>query len=195
MQYKSIVIVFVIVFIASCKKPVMEPQQILKQVKKISSSATDFRSFTYDSEKRLTSHTLQFRVGNETTTFLVNYSYINGIINTASSQGGSVFYETEGQQVKVVRSFRPMGSEISTINFSYNNKGQLIEWREKINQPEPDQPKETKQSFEYFADGNIMRVMYYVKMTTDGPFVLNGSTEYDQYDQFKNADISFSGTV
>ena len=85
----------------------------------------------------------------------------------------SVFYETEGGQVKVVRSFRPMGSEISVINYSYNSKGQLIEWREKFSQPENDQPKESKQTFEYYADGNVKRMMYYLKMTNDGPFVLN----------------------
>jgi len=125
----------------------------------------------------------------------VNYSYIDGIINTASSQGGSVFYETEGRQVKVVRSFRPMGSEISTLYYTYNSKGQLIEWREKFGQPEIDQPKESKQAFEYYADGNLKRMIYYLKFTDNGPFVLSGSTLYDQYDQFKNAEISFLGTL
>lgn len=195
MQYTSIIIAILVLFIFSCKKPVTEPQRSIKQVVKISSSPADFRSFIYDADKRLTNHTLQFINGNGTSVMSVDYSYINGVINTALAPSGSVFYETEGKQVKVVRSFRPMGSEISVINYSYNSEGQLIEWIEKFSQPENDQPKESKQTFEYYADGNVKRMMYYLKMTNDGPFVLNGSTLYDQYDQFKNPDISFPGTV
>jgi len=195
MQYTSTIIAIFVLFIFSCKKPATEPRRSIKQVVKISSSAADFRSFTYDADKRLTNHTLQFINGNGTSVMSVDYSYINGVINTALAPSGSVFYETEGKQVKVVRSFRPMGSEISVINYSYNSKGQLIEWVEKFSQPENDQPKESKQTFEYYADGNVKRMMYYLKMTNDGPFVLNGSTLYDQYDQFRNPDISFPGTV
>jgi hypothetical protein len=195
MRYTYISFAIVLMLLASCRKPANQPQRISKLVTKISSSPTDFRSFTYDANKLLTNHTLQFINGNGTSIMSVNYSYVNGVINTAGSPGGSVFYETEGGQVKVVRSFRPMGSEISVINYSYNSKGQLIEWREKFSQPENDQPKESKQTFEYYADGNVKRMMYYLKMTNDGPFVLNGTTLYDQYDQFKNPDISFPGTV
>lgn len=195
MQYTSTIIAGIIFFIASCKKPVIEPQLPLKQLKKISSSITDFRSFTYDADKRLTNHSLQFTNGNGTSAMSVNYSYADGVINTASSQSGSVFYETEGKLVKVVRSFRPMGSAISVINYSYNSKGQLIGWREKFSNPEIDQPKESKQAFEYYVDGNVKQMLYYLKLTDDGPFTLNGTTVYDQYDQFKNPEISFPGTV
>lgn len=195
MRYTCISFGIILLLLVSCKKPTTQPQRSLKQVTKISSSPTDFRSFTYDANKLLTNHTLQFINGNGTSLMSVNYFYIDDIISTASSQGGSVFYETEGQQVKVVRSFRPMGSEISVINYSYNSKGQLIEWREKFSQPDIDQPKESKQTFEYYPDGNVKRMMYYLKMTNESPFLLNGSTLYDQYDQFKNPDISFPGTV
>lgn len=195
MRYSFMGFGIIVMLLASCKKTVTEPQQAIKQVTKISSSPTDFRSFTYDANKLLTNHTIQFINGNGTSVMSVNYSYVDGVINTAGSPGGSVFYETEGKQVKVVRSFRPMGSEISVIHYSYNSKGQLIEWIEKFSQPENDQPKESKQAFEYYADGNVKRMMYYLKMTNDGPFVLSGSTVYDQYDRFKNPEISFPGTV
>jgi hypothetical protein len=195
MQYIKTLIALVILLIAACKKPANPPQQIVKRVTRISSSPTDFRSFSYDANKLLTNHTLQFVNGNGTSVMSVDYSYVNGTINTAWGPGGSVFYETTGKQVNVVRNFRPMGSELSTIYFNYNNNGQLIEWREKFNQPEPDQPKESKQTFEYYADGNVKRMIHYLKMTNDGPFVLNGSTVYDQYDRFKNPEISFSGLV
>lgn len=195
MRYTFMSFGIIVMLLASCKKPVNEPQRPFKQVIKISTSPTDFRSFTYDANKLLTNYTIQFINGNGTSVMSVNYSYVDGVINTAGAPGGSVFYETEGNQVKVVRSFRPMGSEISVINYSYNSKGQLIEWREKFNQPEIDQPKESKQIFEYYADGNVKRMIYYLKMTNDGPFVLNGSTVYDQYDQFKNPEIPFPGTV
>ncbi|HLP38733.1 hypothetical protein [Lacibacter sp.] len=195
MRYTFISFGIILLLLVSCNKPANQPQRISKLLTKISSSPTDFRSYTYDANKLLTNHTIQFINGNGTSVMSVNYSYVNGMINTAGSQGGSVFYEAEGNQVKVVRSFRPMGSEISVINYSYNSKGQLIEWREKFNQPDIDQPKESKQIFEYYADGNVKRMMYYLKMTNDGPFVLNGSTVYDQYDQFKNPEIPFPGTV
>lgn len=195
MRYTFISIGVMLLLLVSCKKPANQPQRISKLVTKISSSPTDFRSFTYDANKLLTNYTLQFINGNGTSVMSVNYSYVNGVINTAGSPGGSVFYETEGHQVKVVRVFRPMGSEISVLYYTYNSKGQLIEWREKFSQPEIDQPKESKQAFEYYADGNLKRMMYYLKMTNDGPFVLSGSTLYDQYDQFKNPEISFLGTV
>lgn len=195
MQYAYTTIAFVILFVSSCKKPTTQPQQSFKQVTKISSSPTDFRSFAYDANKRLTNHTIQFVNGNDVSMMSVNYSYIDGIISTSSSQGGSIFYETEGSQVKVVRSFRPMGSEISILYYTYNSNGQLTEWREKFGQPEIDQPKESKQTFEYYADGNLKRMLYYLKMTNDGPFTLSGSTVYDQYDQFKNPEISFLGTI
>ena len=195
MQYAFTTIAFIILFVSSCKKPTTQPQQSFKQVTKISSSPTDFRSFTYDANKNLTNFSLQFNDGIGISLMSVNYSYLDGIINTASSQAGSVFYDTEGRQVKVVRSFRPMGSELSVINYSYNSSGQLIEWREKFSQPEVDHPKESKQTFEYYIDGNVKRVMYYLKMTNDGSFTLSGSTVYDQYDQFKNPEISFLGTI
>lgn len=195
MRYTYISVAIILILLASCKKPTNQPQRISKLVTKISSSPTDFRSFTYDANKLLTNHTLQFINGNGTSLMSVNYFYTDGIISTASSQGGSVFYETEGKEVKLVRSFRPMGSEISTLYYTYNSKGQLTEWREKFGQPEIDQPKESKQSFEYYADGNLKRMMYYLKMTNDGAFTLSGSTLYDQYDQFKNPEISFLGTV
>ena len=195
MRYGFMSFGIIVMLLASCKKPETEPQRALKQVTKISSSATDFRSFTYDANKLLTNHTIQFINGNGTSVMSVNYSYVDGVINTAWSPNGSVFYETEGKQVKVVRSFRPMGSEISVILYSYNSKGQLVDWKEKFSQPGNDQPKESKQVFEYYADGNVKRMTYYLKMTNDGPFVLNGSTVYDQYDRFKNPEISFPGTV
>jgi hypothetical protein len=195
MQYTATLLAIAIFFISSCKKPTIPPQQSLKRIAKISSSPTDFRSFTYNENKLLTNYSIQFLNGNGTSTMSVNYSYIDGVISTASFQGGSVFYETEGRQVKIIRSFRPLGSEISTLYYTYNSKGQLIEWREKFSQPETDQPKESKQSFEYYADGNLKRMMYFIKMTNDGPFVLNGSTVYDQYDQFKNPEISFLGSM
>ncbi|MEJ8844979.1 hypothetical protein WG954_21470 [Lacibacter sp. H375] len=195
MRYTYISFGIILLLLVSCRKPTDQPQRTSKLVTKISSSPTDFRSFTYDANKRLTNHTLQFINGDGTSLMSVNYFYIDGIISTASSQGGSIFYETEGRQVKVVRTFRPMGSEISTLYYTYNSKGQLIEWREKFSQPDIDQPKESKQAFEYYADGNLKRTMYYLKMTNDGPFVLNGSTVYDQYDQFKNPEVSFLGTV
>jgi hypothetical protein len=195
MRYLSMMILFVGFLLASCKKPTSGTQQKAKQLIKIASSATDFRSFTYDANKHLTNHTIQFVNVDGPSIMSVNFSYLDGLINTASSSGGSVFYETEGQQVKVVRSFRPMGSEISVINFSYNNRGQLTEWRERFGQPEVDQPKESKQTFEYYADGNLKRIMYYLKFTNDGAFLLSGSALYDQYDQFKNPEVSFPGTV
>jgi hypothetical protein len=195
MQYITNLIVIVILVVSSCKKPADLPRQTVKRVTKISSSPTDFRSFTYDANKLLTNHTLQFINGNGTSVMSVDYSYVNGTINSAWGPGGSVFYETAGKKVNVVRSFRPMGSEISVINYVYNSKGQLIEWIEKFSQPEPDQPKESKQTFEYYADGNVKRMMHYLKMSNDGPFDLNGSTVYDQYDRFTNPEISFSGLV
>lgn len=195
MRYTSIMILFVGFLIASCKKPTPQTQQAVRQVVKISTSATDFRSFTYDSDKRLTNHRIQFVNTDGPSIMSVNYSYVDGLIHTASSAGGSMFYETEGQQVKVVRNFRPMGSEMSVFNCGYNNQGQLTEWIERISQPEIDQPKETKQTFEYYADGNVKRIMYYLKFTNNGPFLLSGSTLYDQYDQFKNPEVSFSGGI
>lgn len=195
MRYSFISVGIIVMLLVSCKKPINEPQRSIKQVIKISSSPADFRSFTYDADKLLTNHTLQFINGNGTSVMSVDYFYINGVINTALAASGSVYYETEGKQVKVVRSYRPTGSEISVVYFSYNSKGQLIEWIEKFSQPEIDQPKESKQVFEYYADGNVKRMMYYLKMTNDGPFALSGSTLYDQYDRFKNPEISFPGTV
>lgn len=198
MQYTLNIFTLALFLFASCKpeaNPENPIEDVTKQVKKIASSPTDFRSFIYDQDNHLINYSIQFINGNGASVMSTAYSYVDGVINTSSSQSGSVFYETEGQQVKAVRSFRPLGSEISTINYSYNNKGQVIEWREKFRQPEVDQPVESKQTFEYYADGNLKRTDYYLKYALDEPFVLNGSTVYDQYDLFKNPDQSFTGLV
>ena len=189
------IISLIILFVSSCKKPANEPRQVLKQITKISSSPTDFRSFTYDANKRLTNHTSQFINGKGTSVLCVVYSYVNGVINTATSPGAFANYEMDGGRVKTVRTFRLNGTAICVIDYNYNSKGQMIEWKEVYSQPAVDQPKETKQIFEYYADGNVKQMKYYVKMTNDGDFVLGGTTLYDQYDQFKNSEISFPGAV
>lgn len=195
MRYTLAITSLIILVISSCKKPTDGPQLPLRKVTKISSTPTDFRSFTYDENKRLTNHTIQFNNGAGFTIMSVDYSYVGNVIHSASSPGGSVVYETEGQRVKAVRSFRPNGTPLAVINYTYNSRGQLTEWKEAFNQPAVDQPKETKQLFEYYADGNVKQMKYYVKVTTDGEFVLNGITIYDQYDRFKNPEVAFPGAV
>ena len=195
MRYTFTIISLIILFVSSCKKPANQPRQVLKQITKISSSPTDFRSFTYDANKRLTNHTIQFINGNGTSVMSVDYSYVNGVINTATSPGAFANYEMDGGRVKTVRTFRLNGTAICVIDYNYNSKGQLIEWKETFSQPQVDQPKETKQIFEYYPDGNVKLMKYYVKMTIDGDFVLNGTTLYDQYDQFINPEVSFPGTI
>jgi hypothetical protein len=65
-----------------------------------------------------------------------------------SSSQAVLFYETEGQQVKVVRSFRPMGGNFF-INYSYNSKGQLIEWKRSLVSRRLISQR-IKQTFEYY---------------------------------------------
>ncbi len=183
---------------ASCKpekNPVPVVEQPIKYVKKIATAENEYREYIYNSQHKLIKYNLQFVNGGGVTRSTTEFGYIDGVISTAGSQAGSVFYETEGQRVIKVRSFRPMGSEISVITFSYNTKGQLSETVEKINQADAGLPVETKQTYEYYADGNLKRIMYYLRYNVAKTFTLSGSVVFEQYDTAKNPDKFFSSLV
>ena len=186
------------VIFSSCKpekNPVPVVEQPVKYVTKIATAENEYREYVYNSEKQLIKYNLQFINGGGVSKNTTTYSYIDGAISTAGSQAGSVFYETEGKRVVKVRSFRPMGSEISVITFSYNGKGQLSEAVEKINQTDQGLPVETKQTYEYYTDGNLKKIMYYLRYNLAEPFALSGSAVFDQYDTARNPERFFSSLV
>ncbi|TWI78389.1 YD repeat-containing protein [Lacibacter cauensis] len=186
------------VIFTSCKPeknpvPVVEPP--VKYVTKIATAESDYREYFYNSEKQLIKYDLQFVNGGGVSKTTTTYSYVDGTINTAGSEAASVFYETEGKRVVKVRSFRPMGGEISVITFSYNAKGQLSEAIERINQNDPGLPVETKQTYEYYSDGNLKRILYHLRYNLADLFTLSGYVVFDQYDAAKNPDKFFSSLV
>lgn len=187
-----------IVMLVSCKpeknpEPVVE--QPIKYVSKITTAENEYREYTYNDEQQLTKYNLQFVNGSGVTKATTGYGYVDGVISTASSQSGSLFYETTGKRVLKVRSFRPLGSELSVITFSYNTKGQLSEAVEKISQAEQGLPVETKQAYEYYTDGNLKRILQYIRYNLADPFTLSGYVVFDQYDAAKNPDKFFSSLV
>jgi|LFEF01.1.fsa_nt_gb hypothetical protein len=183
---------------ASCKpekNPVPPAEPAVKYVTKIATAENEYREYVYNSEKQVSKYHVQFISGSGVTRLTTEFSYVNGIINTAASQAGSIFYDTEGSRVITVRSFRPRGSEISVINFLYYPNGLVSECLEKISQPDPGSPVETKQTYEYYTDGNLKRINYYLRYNRFDPFELTGYTVFAEYDRAKNPDKFFSSMI
>ncbi|MFY7839007.1 MAG: hypothetical protein ACOVP7_01975 [Lacibacter sp.] len=186
------------ILLTSCKpepKPEQPAEQPVKYISKIANAENEYRAYSYNNEKQLTKYLLQFINGAGVTRLTTEYSYVDGVISTAVSQSGSVLYEKAGKHIVKARSFRASGSELSVITFSYNAKGQLSEAVEKINQSDPGLPIETKQAYEYYADGNLKKIFYSVRYNLTDPFILSGSAVFELYDTGKNPDKFFSSMV
>ncbi|NCU04470.1 MAG: hypothetical protein GXC73_10840, partial [Chitinophagaceae bacterium] len=164
----------------SCKKPnnpgpgekPLEPMP--RYVSKIANAENEFREYAYNNQHFLTQYASQFLGSGGITRIVTNFTYVNGVITKAESPGGRVEYVVENGKVKATKYFTQNGTHRTTINYTYNAKGQLIEWLEHIHNPWQNEPVETKQVYEYHADGNVKRIeQFYRNLVTD-PFTSTG---------------------
>lgn len=188
-------LVLIIVSISSCK-PFTDPFQppvtpIARYVSKITNAENEFREYQYNAANRLTKYTSQFVGGSGVTRLETNYTYENNVITKAESQSGRVEYITEAGRVKTTKYYSLNGALRSTIHYTFNSKGQLIEWLEQISNPHINEPAETKQTYQYHSDGNLKRIENFYRIRLTDPFTSMGGTLYDQYDRYRNPDLLF----
>lgn len=193
---RTIFSVFVLISVISSCKPFYDPFQppaapIARYVSKIANADNEYREYKYNAEHRLTKYTSQFVNGLGVTRLVTDFVYTNNVITKAESQSGRVEYITKSGKVIVTKFYSLNGSLRSTIYYTYNNKGQLIEWVEKINNPQANEPAETKQIYQYHSDGNLKRIENFYRISLTDPFTSMGGTLYDRYDNYRNPDLLF----
>lgn len=180
---------------ASCKKPQnpqpQDPpvQPMSRYVSKISNAENEFREYAYNDQHFLTKYTSQFVGSGGITRAETNYIYENAVITKAESPGGRLEYVVENGKVKATKYFTQNGTHRTTINYTYNAKGQLIEWVEHINNPWQNEPVESKQVYEYHPDGNVKRIEQFYRYLVTEPFISTGGSLFDQYDNKRNPEL------
>lgn len=173
-------------------KPETPAEPPLKHVTKIANAENEFRSFEYNSQQQLTGFVSQFVNGSGVARMVTTYHYENGILAAAQTQNGVMEYTITGGRVRSTRFLLHNGVLRTSLTFSYNSKGQLQEWTELTNNPQIDQPVETKLTYEYFADGNLKKTESFFRYRLDEPFVSMGGNLYDAYDQHRNPEFLFA---
>lgn len=184
-----------IVVISSCKRqadPLQPPvEPIARYVSKIANDENEFREYQYNAQHTLTKYTSQFVGGLGVTRIETDYTYVNNVITKAESQSGRVEYITNAGKVTATKYYSLNGTLRSTIHYTYNSKGQLQEWIEEISNPYANEPSETKQIYQYYADGNLKRIENFYRINLSDAFTSMGGSLYDRYDRYRNPDLLF----
>ena len=186
---------FLVVVISSCK-PQPDPFQppvipIARYVSKIANAESEFREYQYNAQHALTKYTSQFVNGAGISRLIIDYTYSNSVITKAESISGRIEYTTEAGKVVSTKYFSVNGVLRSTIQYIYNNKGQLKEWIEQVSNPHTNEPVESKQIYEYHPDGNVKRIEHFYRLSLTDPFTSMGGTLYDRYDRYRNPELLF----
>ena len=188
-----------LILISSCR-PFTDPfhppvTPIARYVSKIANADNEYREYQYNAQHSLTKYTSQFVGGSGVTRLVTGYTYANNVIIKAESQSGRVEYITEAGKVTSTKYFSLNGTLRSTIHYKYNSKGQLKEWIEQVNNPHINEPAETKQTYQYYTDGNLKRIEHFYRISLSDAFTSMGGTLYDQYDRYRNPDLLFGTPV
>ncbi len=183
-----------ITFVISSCKPDADPVQppvtpIARYVSKIANADNEFREYQYNAQRSLTKYTSQFVGGAGVTRMETDYTYENNVITKAESQSGRVEYITEAGRVTATKYYSLNGTLRSTIHYSYNSKGQLKEWVEQIMNPHVNEPAESKQTYEYYPDGNLKRIENFYRISLGDAYTSMGGSLYDRYDRYRNPDL------
>ncbi len=180
---------FAIIIGFSCSKdPIPGPVPLpVKNVTKISSSPNDYQVFEYNSERLITKYIGQWTNGTGAINKITHLMEYNGsqLVKTTNDIGYT-FYTYQNNLLSKAENFYLSGKKLSTFLFHYTPQKKLDYVIEQIAFPVAGGAEETKVSYQYNANGNVMRMDFAYRLHTTEPFMLDFSKVFEQYDNHPN---------
>lgn len=174
----------------SCNKEISTPDPVIEpvtQVKKISSSATDYVTYQYNSTGNVSRHVSQWSNSTgEVYGQTAVYDYSNGRLVKWSSQAGQAEYTYQNEKPASSEHFASNGKKLATLHYTFDAANRLIEITEDIANPMADDLKQARITYDYHPNGNISRIDFAVRYDLADAFATVMTKKYVQYDNKQN---------
>jgi len=200
---KNFLLILSLAFLISCKKdpvpnPIPNPVVNKKLLKKISTDPLEYQLFAYNSNKELTTYTLQYInnvVDRTVSTLETVLTYESGKLVKQQSLTGTQEYYYTLNRLDSIRSTSVTGRWISTIIPTINQQNQLVSILELMKPNAYDAPNALRIDYQYNEQGNLVDEKTYCRYQTGPAFVLVDHTVFLSYDSKYNPEgYTYSST-
>jgi hypothetical protein len=176
-----------ITLLVSCRKDPGSTQP-LKIVKKVAASSFDYVQYEYNAKGHVSRYVSKWKdaTGNEhsqNNTF--KYDANSQLVKWSSEEGYGLYTYRNGR-LSQSDHFTVNGRKISRRIYTFNAANRLTDIVEEMTNPLPNEPKNTKESFQYDNNGNLSRIDFAFRNELTDPFTVNFSKKFVQYDNKKN---------